>query len=71
MSHGNYATVGDGVSCLFSHRQNTFSPDFSPRLWKGGALQAAEKRLGADNHPGARRATPPESGGELPKMLPS
>ena len=46
-------------------------PDFSPRVWKGGAEQAAEKRPRADNHPGARRATPPESGGELPKMLPS
>ena len=37
----------------------------------GGAEQAAEKRLPADNHPGARRATPPESGGELAKELPS
>jgi len=41
------------------------SPHFSPRFWKGGASQAAEKLPPAYNHPGARRATPPESGGEL------
>ena len=35
------------------------------------AKPAAEKLPSADNHPGARRATPPESGGELLKMLPS
>ena len=38
---------------------------------QGGALQAAEKLQRTGNHPGARRATPPESGGELLKVLPS
>jgi hypothetical protein len=38
---------------------------------KGGALEVAEKRSTADYHPGAWRATPPESGGELRKKLPS
>jgi hypothetical protein len=45
--------------------------DFSPRVWKGGALQAAEKLSSAYDHPGAQGATPPESGGELLKTLPS
>jgi hypothetical protein len=35
------------------------------------AEHTAEKRPDADNHLGAQRATPPESGGELLKMLPS
>ena len=53
------------------------SPDSSPpndtleELGKGGALQAAEKLVPADNHPVAQSATPPESGGELLKRLPS
>ena len=38
---------------------------------KGGALQVAEKLSPAYNHPGAQGATPPESGGELLKTLPS
>ena len=42
-------------------------PDFSRRVGKGGALQAAEKRLPADNHAGAQGATPPDSGGEFAK----
>jgi hypothetical protein len=37
---------------------------------KDGALQAAEKRLITDNHPGAQGVTPPESGGELSKNSP-
>src|SRR5580658_3997697 len=37
----------------------------------GGAKQAAEKQVPADNHPVARRATPPDPGGELLKTLPS
>ncbi|MGA2983810.1 MAG: hypothetical protein ABSG32_08345, partial [Terriglobia bacterium] len=47
------------------------SPHFSSRFWKGGASQAAEKLSSAYNHPGAQGATPPESGGELLKTLPS
>jgi hypothetical protein len=47
------------------------NPDFSPRAWKGGAEEVAEKLSPAYNHPSARRATPPESGGELLKTLPS
>jgi len=34
------------------------------------ALQPAEKRPTADNHPGAQGATPPESGGELLRNSP-
>ena len=37
----------------------------------GGAKQAEEKLSSAYDHPGARGATPPESGGELLKTLPS
>jgi hypothetical protein len=45
------------------------SPHFSPR--RDGAKQAAEKLSSAYDHPGAQGATPPESGGELLKTLPS
>jgi len=50
---------------------------FSHHAWapiegcrKGGALEAAEKRLIADNHPVAKGATPPESGGEFLRNSP-
>ena len=44
--------------------------------WRAGAaisagLNRLRKTLPTDNHPGARRATPPESGGEWAKELPS
>ena len=40
-------------------------------LPEGGAEQVAEKLSPAYNHPAAQGATPPESGGELLKTLPS
>ena len=36
-----------------------------------GCCRRRSSRPNGDNHPGARRATPPESGGELLKTLPS
>ena len=65
------------VSSHYSREKSGANPDFSPpndtleELGKGGALQAAEKQVPADNHPVARRATPPDPGGELLKTLPS
>jgi hypothetical protein len=48
----------------------TASADNYLGLAEGWGLTGCGKRHGADNHPGARRATPPDSGGELFKMLP-
>jgi len=47
------------------------NPNRDDRDRKGEALEAEERLRPADNHPGAQGATPPESGGELLKTLPS
>jgi hypothetical protein len=63
-------------------RVDTFNPHFSPRFWKGRALQAAEKfdsdvilnrtpLSSCQHHPGARRATPPHLRRGVLQALPS